>query len=55
MAYNATSSNYRTTHSSGSKGSVQQHIYEEQPYYANERPVSRQSIGGDNQKSGGVC
>jgi hypothetical protein len=57
MAYTGTSSAYRTIISGGSRGSIpkQEHIYEEQPYYANERPITRQSIGGDNRRSVGVC
>jgi hypothetical protein len=31
------------------------HVYEEQPHYSNEQTISRQSIGGDNRRSGGVC
>jgi hypothetical protein len=31
------------------------HIYEEQPYYSNEPNTSRQSIGGENRRTGGVC
>ena len=54
MAYNVTSSTYRTTHSPNSRNDTQQHIYEEQPYYANERPISRQSFGGDSRRTGGV-
>ncbi len=30
-------------------------IREEQPYYSNEQTSSRQSIGGDNRRAGGVC
>jgi len=57
MAYNLTSSTHRTANSGASKSSFQpeQHIYEEQPYYANEPPITRQNIGGDSRRSGGVC
>ncbi len=58
MAYNPTSSTYQTINSAGSRGSIQQsqqHIYEEQPYYVNDRPTTRQSIGGDSRRSGRVC
>lgn len=59
MAYNSTSSTYRTLNSAGSRGSFQQqqqqHIYEEQPYYSNERPITRQSISRDNRRTGAVC
>jgi len=57
MAYNVTSSTYRTTNSGDPKGSFTEpeHIYEEQPYYANERSVTKQSIGDDSRRSGGVC
>jgi hypothetical protein len=33
----------------------ERHIYEEQPYYSNEQTISRQSIGGDTRRPGGVC
>jgi hypothetical protein len=58
MAYSGTTSNLRTTHSGSSRGSLQQqqpHIYEEPPYYANERPTPRQSVGGESRRSAGVC
>ena len=31
------------------------HVYEEQPYYANEQTISRQSVGADTRRTGGVC
>jgi hypothetical protein len=58
MAYNVTNSPHRRIGSSGSRDGFQQqsqHIYEEQPYYANERPMTRQSVGGDGRRTGGVC
>ncbi len=57
MAYNVTNPTNRTNNSAGSRSSFQQdqHIYEEQPYYANERPLTRQSIGGDSRRTAGVC
>jgi len=60
MAYNVTSSNYGKINSGGSKGSYQQrqqeeHIYEGDPYYVNDRLVTRQSVGGDGRRTGGVC
>lgn len=59
MAYNVTNSAHRRIGSTGSRDGYQQpqpqqHIYEEQPYYANERPMTRQSVGGDGRRSGGV-
>lgn len=54
MAYNVTSSTHRTSNTLSSRVEPQQHIYEEQPYYANERPISRQSYGGDSRRSVGV-
>jgi hypothetical protein len=60
MAYNVTSSNYGKINSGGSKGSYQQrqqeeHIYEGDPHYVNDRLVTRQSVGGDGRRTGGVC
>ena len=66
MAYANTSSTKRTSHSGNSRGNQLQqpiysqaqehHIYEEQqPYYSNENPTSRQSISGDNRRTEGVC
>ena len=55
MAYTGKTSNHRTSHSGGSRGSLHEHIYEEQPYYANERPAPRQSIGGSSRRTGEVC
>jgi hypothetical protein len=56
MAYTTNSPTHRRIGSGGSKdGSQQQHIYEEQPYYANERPASRHSVGRDSRRSAGVC
>lgn len=52
MAYNVTSTTHRTSNTLGSR--ADSHIYEEQPYYANERPISRQSYGGDSRRSVGV-
>lgn len=53
MAYNTTGSTYRATRSGDSRNSFQQqpdeHIYEEQPY-VNDRPISRQSIGGESRR-----
>ncbi|CAF1128706.1 unnamed protein product [Rotaria sp. Silwood1] len=60
MAYTGRSPTYQTVHSTGSKSGFpqqqqpQQHIYEEQPYYVNERPFSRQNFGGDDLQSGRV-
>ncbi|CAF3730177.1 unnamed protein product [Rotaria sp. Silwood1] len=58
MAYTGRSPTYQTVHSTGSRSGFpqqqqpQQHIYEEQPYYVNERPFSRQNFGGDDLQSG---
>ncbi len=70
MAYTNIGSTKRTTHLSSSRGNLQQptysqkqpsyshaqehHIFEEQPYYSNEQTTSRQSMGGDNRRTGGV-
>jgi hypothetical protein len=62
MTYNTIDSDYGTNFSTGSRGNIsperrqeqqqqqQQRLYmhEEQPYYANERAMSRQSIRNDS-------
>ncbi len=57
MAYTTNSPSHRRVGSGGSKDSLQQqsHIYEEQPYYANERPATRHSVSRDSRRSAGVC
>ena len=54
MAYRSPSANQRASFSNEPRRSVsQQQIYEEEPYYANARPVPRQSV--DQRRSGSVC
>ncbi|CAF5181531.1 unnamed protein product, partial [Rotaria magnacalcarata] len=55
MAYTGINSTYRTVNSGGSKSSFpqqqDQHIYEEQSYYVNERPKSTHSIDDDDRRN----
>ncbi|CAF1008110.1 unnamed protein product [Rotaria sordida] len=57
MAYTGSTSNYQAIYTGSTRsGSSQQqqqaqHIYEEQPHYVNERPISRQNFGGDDRRS----
>jgi len=67
MAYANTNSSKRALYTRNTRGNSrsseqptyshaqEQHIYEEQPYYSNERPTSRQNLSGDNRRSDGVC
>ena len=52
MAHNSRNSTYQPTYYNDPRDSVRQqpdeHIYEEQPYYANDRPISRQSMSRAN-------
>lgn len=59
MAYTGTNSTYQTPYSNVSRSGFprqqDEHIYEEQPYYANDRSTSRQSIGADDRQTQKVC
>lgn len=68
MSYYPSESNNRSTFSNGSRGSfhhqpppppppqaAQQSLYEEQSYYANQRPASRQSLNDNVRRSVPVC
>jgi hypothetical protein len=57
MTYTGTSSAYETIVSGNSKRNLpeEEHIYEEQPYYSIDRPISGKSTSGAYQRTGGVC